>query len=182
MTEEKIEMLKYNLNLVRNKWHEIYLSCTPKRHMLYECDPDILLNLNGFCDVGEDAIVRWYQIRMRRHNRIMSLRSAHNQKQNQAKHELIESNTEVNNVIADIKEKTKRKRTNNNATIKKNNYDRKKSTRVATRNREKIEIENEDRSVVHANIERSKEVHLSTQALQSFINSWEHSFFTVKIF
>ena len=165
MTEEKIEMLKYNLNLVRNKWHEIYLSCTPKRHMLYECDPDILLNLNGFCDVGEDAIVRWYQIRMRRHNRIMSLRSAHNQKQNQAKHELIESNTEVNNVIADIKEKTKRKRTNNNATIKQIGCDRKKSARVAVRNRAKTETENKDRSVIPDSREMDKEAYVSAQAL-----------------
>ena len=58
MTEEKIDMLKCDLNLVRIKWHEMHLSYAPKFHMLYENVPDILLNLNGFYDMGEDAIER----------------------------------------------------------------------------------------------------------------------------
>ena len=84
---ENIEISKYDLNLVRIKWHEIHLNYTPKLYILYEHVPDSLLNLNGFYDMGEHAIGQLHQIRMRHHTRIRSLRSAHKQKQNQAKYE-----------------------------------------------------------------------------------------------
>ena len=42
-------------------------------------------------------------------------------------------------LLLTLKKRKKKKRTNNNATIEKINYDRKKSARVATRNRAKIE-------------------------------------------
>ena len=67
-----------------------------------------------------------------------SILSAHKKKQNQAKYEITASHNEVNNVIADVKEK--RKRTNKNVTIKKTNYDRKKSARASARIRSKLEI------------------------------------------
>ena len=107
VTEKKIGMLKYDINLVRIKWNEIHLSYVPKFHMLYEHVPDILLNLNGFYDVGEDSIEQWHQISLRHHDWIRFLRSAHKQNHSQAKNQLITSNTEFNNVIADTKEKKK---------------------------------------------------------------------------
>ena len=94
---------------------------------------------------------------MRHHSRIRSLQSAHNQKQNQHKYKLATNNAKVNNVIADTKEDKIRKRNNNNATIKEQNYDRKKSARVTIRNVSKLQRENEDRSVMPTNREITTE-------------------------
>ena len=56
----------------------------------------------------------------------------HKQKQSQHKYELTTTNSEVNNIIVDMK---KWKKTNDNATIKEKKKDRKKSVRVVTRNK-----------------------------------------------
>ena len=53
--------------------HEMNNICTPKFHMLHEYVHDALLKMNGFFDMGEDAIERWNQIRMRHHARIITL-------------------------------------------------------------------------------------------------------------
>ena len=55
-TEDKIEVLKYDLNLARIKWQEMNLSYVPKFHLLYEYVPEILLQMNGFYDMGKDDI------------------------------------------------------------------------------------------------------------------------------
>ena len=126
VTEDKIEILKCDLNLVRIKWHEMNLSYVPKCHLLYEHVPDIFLQMNGLYDMVEDAIERWHQICMRYHTRIKSLRSLHKKQQNQTKHEHATINAEFNNFIEDVKEKRKRKRTHNNRNIEETNYNRKK--------------------------------------------------------
>ena len=50
--------------------HEMNVSYAPNFHMLCDHVPDALLKMNGFFDMGEDAIERWHQIRMRHHARI----------------------------------------------------------------------------------------------------------------
>ena len=54
---------------------------------------------------------------MRHYALITPLRSLHKQKQNQAKHELTIINAGVNKNVEDVKEKRKRKITNNNQKI-----------------------------------------------------------------
>ena len=75
VTEEKINTLKSDLDLVRIKWNEMNMNSTPKFHTLYEHVPDLLLDMNGFYDMGEDDIERWHQIRMQHYARIRILRS-----------------------------------------------------------------------------------------------------------
>ena len=113
VTEEKINTLKSDLDLVRIKWNEINISFTTKFHVLYEHVPDLLLDMNAFYDMGEDTIERWHQIRMRHYARIRSLRSLNMQKQNQAKYECTQINQDIAETIAYVKEQTKRKRDNN---------------------------------------------------------------------
>ena len=108
VTEDKIEVSKHDLKLVRTKWHEMNLSYMPKCQLLYECIPDFFLQMNSFCNMGEDSIERWYQVCMRHHAQTRSIKSFHKQKRNQAKHQLTVINAEVNNVIEDTKEKRKK--------------------------------------------------------------------------
>ena len=58
ITINMINVLKSDLDLVRIKFMELNLSFTQKFHMLYEYVPKFLLELNGFYDMGEDAIER----------------------------------------------------------------------------------------------------------------------------
>ena len=51
------------------------LSYTPKFHMLHDHVPDVLFKMNGILHIGEEAIERWHEIRMRHHSRIRALRS-----------------------------------------------------------------------------------------------------------
>ena len=60
------------------------LSHAPNIYVRHEHTPSILLDMNGFFDMGEDAIERWHQFRMRHYARIRSLRSAQVQKNCQA--------------------------------------------------------------------------------------------------
>ena len=76
--------------------------------MLHEHTPSILLEMNGFFDVGEDSIGRWHQIRMRHCARIRSLRSAQTQKNCQAKHEHACNNVSLKNIITNVNNATKR--------------------------------------------------------------------------
>ena len=108
----------------------------------------------------EDAIERWHQIRTRHNDRIRSLRSKEKQKCNIAKHEHASNNIKFNNVISEVKTKTKRnfKNRTNNA-IKKSDHDRKKAARETTRARVKTEVENESRIVLPTNRDRLKQEH-----------------------
>ena len=67
--------------------------------MLYEHVPDMLFQMNGFFDVDKDDIERWYQIRMRHHARIGSLRSDQRQKNSQAKFEHAANNTNLKKLL-----------------------------------------------------------------------------------
>ena len=51
------------------------ISYTPKFHVSYAHVPDMLFEMYGFFDMGEDAIERWHQTRMDHHTRIRALRS-----------------------------------------------------------------------------------------------------------
>lgn len=108
VTTDEIDALKLDLNLVRLKWKEMSLSFMPKFHVLYVHMPDLLLLMNGFKDMGEDAIERWHQICMRHHSRIRLLQSEHKQKNNQAKHEHIINSYAAKEIITSINNKTKR--------------------------------------------------------------------------
>ena len=90
ITDEKAN-LKSDLNLTRIVWNEIGLSCTPKFYVLCEHAPDLLRKLSEFYDIGEDAIERLHQIRLRHFARIRNLRIIEKQKENQAKHEEIKN-------------------------------------------------------------------------------------------
>jgi len=68
--DEVIDDLKDELNLLRLKWEEMNLSFNPKFHLLYEHTITYLKYLNGFFDLGKDAIERWHQLRMRHFDRI----------------------------------------------------------------------------------------------------------------
>ena len=58
--------------------------------------------------MGEDAIERWHQIRTRHFARIRSLRSEEKQKLNAAKHEHTANEHNVNNIISNVANETKR--------------------------------------------------------------------------
>ena len=65
--EQKNTQIKHDLNLVRIKWMEMDLSYALTFCMIHKHVFDFLLNLNECFDMVEDAIKRWYQIRMRHH-------------------------------------------------------------------------------------------------------------------
>ena len=67
--------------------------------MLYEHVPDMLLKMNGFFDMGEDAIEIWHQTRMHHHARIRSLRSDQRQKNSQAKFEHVANTTNLKKLL-----------------------------------------------------------------------------------
>ena len=136
----------------------MHLSYTPKFHVLFEHVPGTLRAMNGFFDMGEDAIERWHQIRTRHDARMRSLRSKERQKLNIAKHEHVTNNANVNNVMSDVNEKTEKNfksRTTN--AIKTRNSERKKSARDERRAAVKVEVENEDRAIMPTNRDRLKE-------------------------
>ena len=64
--------------------------------------------MSGFFDMGEDSIERWHQIRMRRHARIRSLRSAQRQKNSQAKHKNAHNNVTMKDFITKFNDATRR--------------------------------------------------------------------------
>ena len=59
---------------------EINLSFTSKFHMLHGHVHDVILKMNSFFGMGQDAIERWHQMRMRHHVMIIMLRSDQKQK------------------------------------------------------------------------------------------------------
>ena len=56
INEEKKVTLKSELDLVRIKQHEMRLSFTHECHDLCYYTPELLLELSGFFNMGEDAI------------------------------------------------------------------------------------------------------------------------------
>ena len=58
MTISKVNALKTDLNLLRIKWNKMNLSYTLKFHVLHEHLADLLLEMDSFYDVDEDAIER----------------------------------------------------------------------------------------------------------------------------
>lgn len=154
---DMINVLKSDLNLVRIKFKELNLSYTPKFHMLYEHVPKFLLELNGFYDMGEDAIERWHQIRMRHHARIRSLRSQALQKRNQSKCEFATTDNSICEIMQEVKTSSKRNRTQNTATLKERNESRKKAARLNYREGVKEEVKNEERVRILTPHEKAKE-------------------------
>ena len=144
VTNEKIIELKNDLNLLRVKWKELNLSFTPKFHLLYEHTPHFLQTMNGFFDMGEDAIERWHQIRMRHHARIRSLRSENLQKQNQSKYEFTTTNSDIQKLIEDVNNKRKRN-IERRISLKSQNDNIKREARITRRRTIKQEVENEPR-------------------------------------
>ena len=65
-----INELKVELNLLRTKCNEMNFSFTPKFYLLYEHAADFLRGIKRFFDIGEDAVERWYQIRICYHARM----------------------------------------------------------------------------------------------------------------
>ena len=154
ITDEKINALKDDLNLVRMKWHDMGLSYTPKFHVLHEHAADFLLTLNGFYDMGEDAIERWHQIRLKHHARIRSLRNMQKQKNDQAKCQEMQNNSDLKEITCKVNNNSKRKFKDNHISKKLTTTNRKKAARTATRNRIKTEVEQEDRKVMPTPRER----------------------------
>ena len=157
ITIDVINVLKSDLNLVRIKFIELNLSFTPKFHMLYEHAPKFLLELNGFYEMGEDAIERWHQIRMRHHARIRSLRSQALQKRNQSKHKFATTDDSICAIAQEVKTSSKRNRALNTATLKERNESRKKAARLNYREGVKEEVKNEERVRILTPHEKAKE-------------------------
>ena len=157
ITIDMINVLKSDLDLARIKFMELNLSFTPKFHMLYEHVPKFLLELNGFYDMGEDAIERWHQIRMRHHARIRSLRSQALQKCNQSKYEFTATDNSICEIIQEVKTSSKRNRVQNTATLKESNESRKKTVRLNYREGVKEEVKNEERVRILTPHEKAKE-------------------------
>jgi len=165
VTISKVNALKTDLNLLRIKWNEMNLSYTPKFHVLYEHSADLLLEMNGFYDMGEDAIERWHQIRLRHETRIRCLRSLNKQKENQAKYEYATTNPTINKIIEEVKNKSKRKWGSNHVNKKAATSDRKKSARISTCERIKSEIELELRTIMKTTRELLKDDYKNAHAM-----------------
>ena len=91
------------------------LSFTPKFQLIFEHLSDLLLELDGFCDTGEDAIKRWHQMHLRHHSRVRNLRNLERQKQNQAKHQEVKNDHSLKETINKVKTLSKRKFKNDHA-------------------------------------------------------------------
>ena len=121
ITINKINILKTDLNLVQIKWkvqqilyrfyiyqhfifvlmymQEMNLSYILKFHMLYEHVPNILLEMNSFCNIEQNTIKRYHQICMCHYIRIRLLRSAQRNK-------YAYNNTTMKNIITKVNNKT----------------------------------------------------------------------------
>ena len=127
--------------------------------MLYEHVPKFLLELNGFYEMGDDAIERWHQIRMRHHTRIRPLRSQALQKRNQSKYEFATTDDSICEIMQEVKTSSKRNRIQNTATLKERNESRKKTARLNYREGVKEEVKNEERVRILTPHEKAKEDH-----------------------
>ena len=126
--------------------------------------------------MGEDAIERWHQTRMRHHARIKGLRSIAKQKNSQAKCEHTTKRADVNGTIDKVIAGTKRKWKPGHTSKKTTHEERRKIARETTRNRIKMEIENEERKVMSTPRELNKKECVQSHAVQHFRTSCMHSF------
>ena len=79
--------------------------------------------------MGEDAIKRQHQIRIRYIAYIRSLQSLEKQKLNQAKYEVIKSDRNISNIIDNVN-KTRQQKQTRNVSFKETNYMIKKEKQV----------------------------------------------------
>ena len=100
--------------------------------------------------MGEDAIERWHQIRMRHYARIKGLRSIARQKNSQAKYECTTTHVEINKTLDKVIAETNRKWKHGHVFKKTTHEERLKIARYDVRNRIKSEIENEGLKIMHA--------------------------------
>ena len=77
-----------------------------------------------------------------------SLRSIHEQKQNQEKHEQTATHPDVTNGISQVDKSAKRRFGCDHASAKIINEDRKKAARINSRDQVKIEVQAEDRNLM----------------------------------
>ena len=132
----------------------------PKFHVLHENIPSVLQEMSVFFDMGEDAIERWHQMRTRHFARIRSLRSEEKQRLNAAKHEHTANDHDVNNIMSNVANETKKHfKKEESATLKIRKSQTKKELREAKRLEAKGEIEEEDRTTTLTSRERLKQEH-----------------------
>ena len=122
--------------------------------MLFEYLPDVVLELDGFYDMGEDAIERWHQTRLKHYARVRNLRNLERQKDNQAKYQEIQNDHSIKEVINEVKTLSKRKFKTDHVSKATLNSQRKKSARIHTRERIKNEVEEEERNTLPTPRER----------------------------
>ena len=156
---DKTKALKHDLNLMRIKWIEMGLSFTQKFHVLFEHLPDVLLELDGFYDMGEDAIERWHQMRLKHYARVRNLRNLERQKDIQAKHQEVQNDHSTKEVINEVNTLRKRKFKIDHVSKATLNSQRKKNARTSTRERIKNEVEQDERKTLPTPRERQMNEH-----------------------
>ena len=114
--------------------------------------------------MGEDAIERWHQIRMRHHARIRSLRSDQRQKNSQAKFEHATNNANLKKIITDVNAKTKRNMKKDQS-LSSQREERRKSFREQRRNKVKEEVQEEPRIQMKTPREQAKEDYIASHSV-----------------
>ena len=99
----------------------------------------------------------WHQVRMMYHARSHSLRSIHEQKQNQANNECSVTHPEMTSVISQVNYSTKRKLSDDHASEKVINENKKKASRISPRKQLKNEAQTEERIAIKTPREMLKE-------------------------
>jgi hypothetical protein len=100
VTDQVISDLEELLYVGMGEWKRMGQSATPKWHMLLDHVPDLLKRTGGFVDMGEDAIERSHQRRVRDEARLIRLRNDSAIKLSQAKFQ----NTRMIQEVMDIKQ------------------------------------------------------------------------------
>ena len=105
-----ISELENHLELARVEWDRVGLSQTPKWHLLLDHIVWLLKQTRGFADMGEDAIERFHQIRVRDETRLIRLRNETIIKNTQAKMQHTRMIGEVQRIKELVNGQSKRKR------------------------------------------------------------------------
>ena len=100
VTDQVVSDLEELLYVGMGEWKRMGQSATPKWHMLLDHVPGLLRRTGGFVDMGEDAIERSRQRRVRDEARLIRLRNDSAIKLSQAKFQ----NTRMIQEVMDIKQ------------------------------------------------------------------------------
>jgi hypothetical protein len=132
VTDDLIEDLEEQLLVTMREWERMGFSSTPKFHMMLDHVPQILRLTGGFVDMGEDAIERFHQTRVRDESRLIRLRNESIIKRSQAKFQNTRMMQEVLTIKEEVNSKAKRKFTKSKS-VKEERDEAKKLKRTTNR-------------------------------------------------